>query len=268
MRAAVTPRGSEGNRHIHDFGPRHGAGPAADVDWDMWQSMASVELWEALSLSVGLNPARWPPPRDTPDEVITDYKRRLRVVESHLGPDGTLQLVSGVGARGNPRVRLPKFASWALSLGWRLPDAYPRAAAEAAELEAEGATGADRVLTVARDDARETGSPQSAASEAIHRLATTAAPLPAPAAPAETHMVKRRADPLAAVLAEAKRKALDQTDWHSVWAALTKLAESADRPPPLLGYVEGEGVQYRVDDAAKPVAYLTREALRGRFRRG
>ena len=81
------------------------------------------------------------------------------------------------------------------------------------------------------------------------------------------HKSKRRADPLAAVLAEAKRQALDPKDWQSVWAALVKLAEPASRPPPLVGYAEGEGVQYRVDDPARPVNYLNREALRSRFKR-
>lgn len=79
--------------------------------------------------------------------------------------------------------------------------------------------------------------------------------------------VKSRAGPLAAVLAQVKQQAIDPADWQSVWAALVKLAESESRPPPLLGYVEGEGVKYRADDAANPVAYLTREALRSRFKR-
>ena len=90
----------------------------------------------------------------------------------------------------------------------------------------------------------------------------------APAVALKTHKPKRRADPLAAVLAEAKRLALDPTDWQSVWAALVKLAEPASRPPPLVGYTEGEGVHYRVDDLAQPVNCLSREAFRKRFARG
>ena len=92
-------------------------------------------------------------------------------------------------------------------------------------------------------------------------------PAPGAVAASGTHKVRRRADPLAAVLKLAGRDALDGTDWQSVWAALVALAEPATRPPPLLGYVEGEGVQYRADDADQPAAYLTREALRKRFKR-
>lgn len=99
----------------------------------------------------------------------------------------------------------------------------------------------------------------------------TAAPAPAadpaPAVATTTHRTKRRADPLAAVLNEARRQALEPTDWQSVWAALVELAKSASRPAPLLGYVEGEGVKYQTDSEAQPVGYLTREAFRKRFRR-
>ena len=82
------------------------------------------------------------------------------------------------------------------------------------------------------------------------------------------HKPRRRTDPLAAVLAEAKQQALDPTDWPSAWAALVNLAEQPLRPAPLMGYVEEEGVQYRTDDAEQPVAYLTRAAFRKRFARG
>lgn len=79
------------------------------------------------------------------------------------------------------------------------------------------------------------------------------------------NILKRRTDPLTAVLAQARGQAVDGNDWQSVWAALVALATPPTRPAPLLGYVEGEGVQYRVDSAAQPVGYLTRDALRKRL---
>lgn len=84
---------------------------------------------------------------------------------------------------------------------------------------------------------------------------------------AQTHTIKRRTDPLAAVLTLAEQQAVDAKDWQSVWAALVALALPATRPAPLLGYVEGEGVQYRADDPDQPAGYLSREAFRGRFKR-
>ena len=85
--------------------------------------------------------------------------------------------------------------------------------------------------------------------------------------PTVTHEVRRRADPLAAVIAQAKSTAADSNDWTSVWAALVVIAQRQDRPPPLLGYTEGEGVKYQSDRMDEPVAWLTREAWRGRARR-
>lgn len=81
------------------------------------------------------------------------------------------------------------------------------------------------------------------------------------------HLVIRRKDQLAAVLKTSEHRAHDASDWTSVWAALVFLASSAERPPPLLGYVEGEGVKYQQDIAGKPDGWLTRDAFRKRFAR-
>ena len=103
--------------------------------------------------------------------------------------------------------------------------------------------------------------PESVADDA-------SATIPAPAATSSTrHRLKRRTDPLAAVLAEAKRLALDQADWQSVWASLVELAKSVNRPPPLIGYTESEGVKYQTDNDQEPVRWFTRESCRQRFKR-
>jgi len=109
---------------------------------------------------------------------------------------------------------------------------------------------------------------------------TSARPLEVPAAasaaaprgvaapgPAKAHVLKSRVDPLAAVLTQARAKALDPADWQSGWAALVALAQLSDRPAPLLGYSEGEGVKYQKDSAIEPVGWLTREAYRKRHNR-
>ena len=82
-----------------------------------------------------------------------------------------------------------------------------------------------------------------------------------------THKLKRRGNALAAVLTLAKNQAAEPDDWLSVWASLVALAQSAKRPPPLLGYTEGEGVKYQNDNAEKPDGWLTREGYRRRFKR-
>ena len=72
----------------------------------------------------------------------------------------------------------------------------------------------------------------------------------------------RRTDALTAVIDTAKQNAPDANDYHSVWATLVKLAESPERPAPLVGFVEGEGVKYQGDTEIK---FFTKEALRKRM---
>ena len=84
---------------------------------------------------------------------------------------------------------------------------------------------------------------------------------------ATVHRAQRRSDPLAAVISLAKRGATDAKDWQSVWPILVSLAKATERPAPLLGYTEGEGVKYETFNERKPVVFLTREALRRRFGR-
>ena len=109
--------------------------------------------------------------------------------------------------------------------------------------------------------------PDKAVPDRFPAVPTVAPEVRKAATTSTTHKTKRRADPLAAVLTEAQRCALDATDGASVWAALVRLAESASRPAPLLGYVEAEGVKYRSDKAQAPDAYLSRDAFRKRFER-
>jgi len=78
------------------------------------------------------------------------------------------------------------------------------------------------------------------------------------------HLAKRRTSPLDAVIKRAQSEAQDGGDWQSVWAVLVSLAQSKDRPVPLIGYVEGEGVQWRVGD---DVQYLNKDAFRMRMTR-
>lgn len=116
----------------------------------------------------------------------------------------------------------------------------------------------ERVRARALDAAPIAGA-QHAAASAPASVSTTV--------PTVIHKLKRRADQLAAVIAKAKSEALNANDWTSVWAALVAMAQSADRPPPLLGYAEGEGVKYQTDSAEAPVGWMTREAWRKRASR-
>lgn len=73
-----------------------------------------------------------------------------------------------------------------------------------------------------------------------------------------------RSNPLKAVIEKAKSSAADPSDNHSVWAALVKLAQDANRPAPLLGYADAEGVKW---DDNGTVRFFTKKNLVDRVRR-
>ncbi|KAF1038636.1 hypothetical protein BLA23254_07279 [Burkholderia lata] len=73
-----------------------------------------------------------------------------------------------------------------------------------------------------------------------------------------------RSNPLKAVIDIAKSSAADQSDIHSVWAAFVKLAQDANRPAPLLGYADAEGVKW---DDNGTVKFFTKRNLADRVRR-
>lgn len=65
-----------------------------------------------------------------------------------------------------------------------------------------------------------------------------------------------RSNPLTSVITKARSSALNAEDPSSVWAELVKMAESPNRPGPLIGYAEGEGIKYQTE---KGVQFLTRK---------
>lgn len=78
------------------------------------------------------------------------------------------------------------------------------------------------------------------------------------------HTLRTRSDGLSAVIAKAKALALDGNDPNAVWAALVKLAQDVNRPPPLLGYVDGEGVKW---DQSGTIVIQSNKAFRARWAR-
>lgn len=82
-----------------------------------------------------------------------------------------------------------------------------------------------------------------------------------------SHRLKNRSHPLDSIFAKALAESLDKTDYQSVWAAYVKIAQADNRPAPLLGYAEGEGVKYSSDTAGNGVAFDTKRNFAARFRR-
>jgi hypothetical protein len=74
----------------------------------------------------------------------------------------------------------------------------------------------------------------------------------------------RRANLLTAVIDKAMEAATDPNDANSVWASLVEIAQAKDRPSPLLGFVDGEGVKYQ---GLNDVEFFILKNLRDRMRR-
>ena len=79
------------------------------------------------------------------------------------------------------------------------------------------------------------------------------------------HTIRNKTGALDAVIQLARIQAADPTDPQSVFAALVRIAEAPNRPAPLLGYAEGEGVLYR--DKNDPCKHLSPGEFGKRFRR-
>ena len=263
--------------------------PRRVLDAVVQQCIAKVHRHNRAAATQGVPPKDWPPsnpftelrvapPPDTefilhpvpsappPVTLLPQLRLPWRLVPLRLAELNQLLLGSavilkdadgrqGTDANGTPlsieELRPPVRATFAEV---RLPGAYVKTLGPAA---LEGA----RIELVAFDGAA------PASAEPVPGVVAAAPVVQAVVAASATHRVQRRDNPLAAALTQAKGNALDARSWQSAWAALVALAEQPSRPAPLLGYVEGEGVQYRVDDSEEPVAYLTRDAFRKRFKR-
>jgi len=80
-----------------------------------------------------------------------------------------------------------------------------------------------------------------------------------------THLLARRSSSISPVIQKASSEALSPEDPQSVWASLVSIAESNERPAPLIGYTDTEGVKYKnTQDETK---FLTYKNLRDRMRR-
>lgn len=93
---------------------------------------------------------------------------------------------------------------------------------------------------------------------------TAAPPSPAPTDSAPPPPKGRRAYLLRPVIERAQARASDPTDHSEVFAILRTWATSNDKPAPVIGYTDGEGVKWL--DGSDKVRWLNLEALRKRLK--
>jgi hypothetical protein len=92
--------------------------------WDEWINLADVLLWQAVALSLDMDP-----PKHYPEGLDDDFDKRMRIAISHLTPKGLLKHVNAVDRKHMTTVRLADIAQLAAALPspWRLPAGFPKA---------------------------------------------------------------------------------------------------------------------------------------------
>lgn len=242
------------------------------ANWKYWKHVETVEIWQGLLLSLDIEPTgggwliRNAPggPGDIPYEYLDnhgltdEYLRRWFLLQNRLE---TLNARAGriVSIKLTDFLGLPVLAALALEFEWEsLPEAFvtlgrsldqsPRSAASSVspEFPQPGIPAADTTERNPRADA------DPLVPKATAKPATT------------VHKASSRSNPLDAVIRKAKELAVDPDDRSSVWAALIELAKSSDRPAPLVGFVEEEGVKYQTESGIK---FFTQKNFRDRERR-
>lgn len=118
--------------------------------WNVWLNLPEVEIWEAVALSLNIDPKRvkhsphsWLAGESLFDEA-DDFEDRFTVATRSAGTTLVLSTVSPVN-RAESKVSLPGFSRWAGSLHWQMPDEMSVLADVAAIESKENASG-DKAL--------------------------------------------------------------------------------------------------------------------------
>lgn len=105
--------------------------PLPATDWELWAYMPKATLTETVAVSLGIDPSATKPGSGYV-EPGKEYDRRLKIAcayVSHAGPLKSLDALPPMHMLYGPAtatVSLPQFAEWALSMGWTLPEKFPR----------------------------------------------------------------------------------------------------------------------------------------------
>lgn len=91
-------------------------------NWRKWSNMATVELWEAIALTLNIEP------KFNPQGTCPDFDSRMEIALSHLQAGGELQVVERNSRLHCSRVRLADVARLAASCvpAWEVPAEFPQ----------------------------------------------------------------------------------------------------------------------------------------------
>ena len=104
------------------------SGESRAVDWSEWKHYTKVEVWEAVALSMGIDPLKierdpdaddhdW---RCVPFKEGEKFQQRVRMTVG-AGSDHIEIASIAIGRPWENEVKLASFAAWAVSLRWELP---------------------------------------------------------------------------------------------------------------------------------------------------
>jgi hypothetical protein len=245
-------------------------------NWREWSHMPKVEVWQACALSLNINPY-WLKGRSSyqiepgqgpcfsersfPSAIAhNEFSLRKRLLIANLPDNEEWFDFYYPSAISISEVRLSEFATWAVSrMKW--PDLPPELVALARKQpsapEQNDAPAPVGNVAPARVVADSTATTKEAKLKQDSKESTSHI---------TTHHVpaSKRTNILDAVFQLAKDNAVKATDWQSVWASLVKLAEAKERPAPLLGFSDDEGVKYQ---DYSDVKFLSKKNFKQRWSR-
>jgi len=112
------------------------SGDAMNVNWELWADLPTVQLWEAVSLSLEIEPKRLLgyDHASTRDPIFrfpfaacsTEFKRRLEIATQHLGRSLLVDLL--LEPAWESQVKLQDVSQWTGSLNspWTFPEKFPK----------------------------------------------------------------------------------------------------------------------------------------------
>lgn len=106
------------------------------ADWNVWSHVPNPRLWEAVVLSLNIDPRQvrhtkdqWmaSPGADRMFDESPELSDRMLVARSNVSSEGPLHPISiSMGQPLECKVSLSEFGAWAETLDWQLPNAFPR----------------------------------------------------------------------------------------------------------------------------------------------
>ena len=119
-------------------------------DWSEWSLAPKVEVWQAVALSMDLEPhdlhmdvhtpllgfGSFFKPNSFPSSAKErEFEKRLRILEANLEDSAKFPNVVINRELRLSIVALPEFSAWAVSVGWEIPEELAKKSAEADEVD-------------------------------------------------------------------------------------------------------------------------------------